>query len=184
MYCERKNNGKKCKDYKYRLCCSKEDKKVYGSWGSWGKCQGDCGQDNAFQTRTRKCFENRPNCRKINGKMVVEDKEPCTIKCKSKDFSPPQFSSSILFFHHFIQRIVSGLNGDNGLPARQLAAVARDIVKDSAWRATLKVKNVLRAKKCKKKFVRRPNVTVLYLFANHTPLSSRHLAVESQYHTK
>ena len=60
------------------------------------------------------------------------------------------------------------MNGDNGLPARQLVAVARDIARDSAWRATMKVKNVLRAKKCKKRAVRRPNVTVLYLFANHT----------------
>ena len=54
-------------------------------------------QDNAFQTRTRKCFENRPNCRKINGKMVVEDKEPCTIKCKSKDFSPQFFIINFIF---------------------------------------------------------------------------------------
>ena len=80
VYCDRKNNNKACHDYKYRLCCSIE-KSPYGKWGKWSGCEGDCGPEMAFKTRTRKCYKQRPNCKEIDGTLVMEDKEPCSIPC-------------------------------------------------------------------------------------------------------
>ena len=90
VYCERKNNGERCQDYKYRLCCKKNDKtKSYGKWGKWGACTGSCEKDQGERTRTRDCLKlkdgsYRPNCELIHvgpkklEKWVVFDKTECT----------------------------------------------------------------------------------------------------------
>ena len=89
VYCEEKNNGKACQDYKYRLCCKKKVKdKHYGKWGKFGKCMGDCGPEKGHKTRTRDCIKlsdgsYRPNCINIgldtvNVKYVVVETKDCT----------------------------------------------------------------------------------------------------------
>ena len=90
VYCEKKNNGERCHDYKYRLCCKKKDKtKNYGKWGKWGACMGSCKKDQGEQTRTRDCLKlkdgsYRSNCELIHvgpkkiEKWVVFDKTECT----------------------------------------------------------------------------------------------------------
>ena len=99
VYCEEKNNGEHCQDYKYRLCCKKKDKtKSYGRWGKWGACMGSCKKDQGEQTRTRECLKlkdgsYRSNCELIHegpnptNKYVVSDKTECTrtdSECTSK----------------------------------------------------------------------------------------------------
>ena len=97
VYCEEKNNGEPCQDYKYRLCCKKKDKtKSYGKWGKWEACMGSCKKDQGVQTRTRDCLKledgsYRSNCALIHSeqgkeKWVVFDKDECTrtdLECRS-----------------------------------------------------------------------------------------------------
>ena len=96
VYCERRNNVKTCRDYKYRLCCAREPKQPpYGPWTEWSECEGECGVDNASRNRTRLCYQNRGSCKMINGTLVVEDKIPCTIPCKGNAISHRWPNSSI-----------------------------------------------------------------------------------------
>ena len=86
VYCDEKDNGKACQDYKYRLCCLKYLKvkvKGYGKWGKFSKCMGDCRPDKGYKTRTKNCIKlsdgsYRPNCIKIGLDIGIEEIKDCT----------------------------------------------------------------------------------------------------------
>ena len=85
VYCEQKNQGKgqQCKDYKYRLCCAKKERKnPYGQWSKWSECEGNCGPNNGKKKRMRKCFVKRPNCMKTETGLFAFQEIPCTKPCE------------------------------------------------------------------------------------------------------
>jgi hypothetical protein len=83
VYCDEKNNGEPCKDYKYRLCCKKKIKEDYGKFGKFSPCMGDCRAMKGHKIRTKECKKlsdgsYRNNCEKRGNKYVVIDQVPCT----------------------------------------------------------------------------------------------------------
>merc|ERR1712064_54710 len=85
VYCDYKNNGKRCQDYKYRLCCAKKERKnPYGQWSKWSECEGKCGPNNGKKKRMRKCFVKRPNCMKTETGLFAFQEIPCTKPCEGK----------------------------------------------------------------------------------------------------
>ena len=83
VYCDYKNNNKRCQDYKYRLCCAKKERKnPYGEWSKWSECEGKCGANNGKKKRMKKCFVKKPNCKKTETGLFVFDDIPCTKPCE------------------------------------------------------------------------------------------------------
>jgi len=57
FFCDGKQNGGKCEDYKVRYCCIPANtRSQWSKWSSWSECSQTCGAGS--QVRTRTCYAN------------------------------------------------------------------------------------------------------------------------------